>query len=76
MDAVADTVDYATRTNECATVAEIISCIGVLVLIYRFSYLISTPPMVPAAAGTAKIMAAMKRAFLQNVLNTIIKPNI
>lgn len=71
MDAIAEAVDYAARTNQCATVAKIIISVGVLVLINRFSYLIFTPPNVPAAAGTAKTMAAMKRACLQNVLNNI-----
>ena len=74
MDAITEAVDYAARTNQCATVSKIIS--RVFVLIYRFSYLIFTPPNVPAAAGTAKTMAAMKRAFLQNVLNNIINTTL
>lgn len=75
MDAITEAVDYAARTNQCATVSKIISRVWVFVLIYRFSYLIS-PPNVPAAAGTAKTMAAMKRAFLQNVLNNIINTTL
>lgn len=72
MDAVAETVDYATGTNECTTVFEIIVSRWVLVLINKFGYLDFTPPTVPATAGAAKNMAAMKRAFLENVLNNII----
>ncbi len=74
VDAIADAVDYATGTNECTTVAKI-KIIGsrcVIVLINRFGYLEITPPTVPATAGAAKNMAAMKRAFLENVLNNII----
>lgn len=72
MDAIAETVDYATGTNECTTVAKIIRSRWVIVLINRFGYLEITPPTVPATAGAAKNMAAMKRAFLDNVLNNII----
>lgn len=72
MDAIAEAVDYAARTNQCATVAKIIRSRCVLVLIYRFGYLIFTPPMVPATAGAARNKAARKRAFLKNVLNNII----
>lgn len=45
MDAITEAVDYAARTNQCATVSKIISRVWVFVLIYRFSYLIFTPPM-------------------------------
>lgn len=76
MDAIAETVDYATGTNECTTVAEIIGSRCVLVLINRFGYLEITPPTVPATAGAAKNMAAMKRAFLENVLNNIINTTL
>lgn len=72
VDAIADAVDYATGTNECTTVAKIIGSRWFLVLINRFGYLEITPPTVPATAGAAKNMAAMKRAFLENVLNNII----
>ena len=72
IDAIAETVDYATGTNECTTVAKIIASQWVIVLINRFGYLGITPPTVPATAGAAKNMAAMKRAFLENVLNNII----
>lgn len=72
VDAIADAVDYATGTNECTTVVKIIGSQCVIVLINRFGYLEITPPTVPATAGAAKNMAAMKRAFLENVLNNII----
>ena len=72
VDAIADAVDYATGTNECTTVIKIIKSRWVIVLINRFGYLEITPPTVPATAGAAKNMAAMKRAFLENVLNNII----
>lgn len=72
IDAITKTVDYATGTNKCTTVAKIIGSRWVIVLINRFGYLEITPPTVPATAGAAKNMAAMKRAFLENVLNNII----
>lgn len=76
MDAVAKAVDNATGTNECTTVAKIIGSRCVRVLINRFGYLEITPPTVPATAGAAKNMAAMKRAFLENVLNNIINTTL
>lgn len=72
VNAIADAVDYTTGTNECTTVAKIIRIRRLLVLINKFGYLEITPPTVPATAGAAKNMAAMKRAFLKNVLNNII----
>lgn len=72
VDTITDAVDYATGTNECATVAKRIESRCFLVPINRFGYLEITPPTVPATAGAAKNMAAMKRAFLENVLNNII----
>ena len=76
VDAIADAVDYATGTNECTTVAKIIRSQRVIVLTNRFGYLEITPPTVPATAGAAKNMAAMKRAFLENVLNNIINTTL